>query len=112
MKRLFISQPMRDKTDEQILAEREKAVRSAKEYLGEEVEVIDTFYTDFPEGTKPLESRIWPLLMLPTLRLDGMSSGDVRSSTCVQWSMEWIGLRNKHAGVSWVLFLWRKRYVI
>ena len=52
MKRLFISQPMRGKTDEQILAEREKAV---KEYLGEEVEVIDTFYTDFPEGTKPLE---------------------------------------------------------
>lgn len=27
MKKLFISQPMRDKTDEEILAEREKAVR-------------------------------------------------------------------------------------
>ena len=55
MKRLFISQPMRGKTDEQILAEREKAVRSAKEYLGEEVEVIDTFYTDFSKDAKPLE---------------------------------------------------------
>lgn len=55
MKRLFISQPMRGKTDEQVLAEREKAVQSAKEYLGEEVEEIDTFYTDFPESTKPLE---------------------------------------------------------
>ena len=34
MKRLFISQPMRDKTDEEILAEREKAVKVAKEMLG------------------------------------------------------------------------------
>lgn len=30
MKKLFISQPMRDKTDEKILAEREKAVKVAK----------------------------------------------------------------------------------
>lgn len=30
MKRLFISQPMRDKTDEEILAEREKAVKVTK----------------------------------------------------------------------------------
>lgn len=55
MKRLFISQPMRGKTDEQILAERKKAVQSAKEYLGEKVEVIDTFYTDFSKDAKPLE---------------------------------------------------------
>lgn len=55
MKKLFISQPMRDKTDEEILAERERAIASAKEYLGEDVEVIDTFYTDFHEGAKPLE---------------------------------------------------------
>lgn len=55
MKKLFISQPMRGKTDEQILGEREKAIQSARELLGEEVEVIDTFYTDFPEGAKPLE---------------------------------------------------------
>lgn len=30
MKKLFISQPMRDKTDEEILAVREKAIKSAK----------------------------------------------------------------------------------
>ena len=29
MKKLFISQPMRDKTDEEILAVREKAIKSA-----------------------------------------------------------------------------------
>lgn len=31
MKKLFISQPMKDKTDEQILAEREKAIGSKTE---------------------------------------------------------------------------------
>lgn len=55
MKRLFISQPMRGKADEQIMAEREKAIQKAKEYLGEEIEVIDTFYTDFSKDAKPLE---------------------------------------------------------
>lgn len=41
--KLFISQPMKGKTDEEILAVREKAIESAKEYLGEPVEVIDSF---------------------------------------------------------------------
>ena len=44
MKRLFISQPMRGKSDEEILAVREKAVASAERYLGEKVEVIDSFF--------------------------------------------------------------------
>lgn len=44
MKRLFISQPMRGKSDEEILADREKAVASAERYLGEKVEVIDSFF--------------------------------------------------------------------
>ena len=30
MKKLFISQPMKDKTDEEILAERQKAVEKAE----------------------------------------------------------------------------------
>lgn len=49
MKRLFISQPMRGKTDEEILATREKAVASAKNHLGEDVEVIDSFFQNVPE---------------------------------------------------------------
>lgn len=54
MKRLFISQPMRDKTDEEILAERKKAVRVVKEMLGEDVEVIDSFFQEAPHDAKPL----------------------------------------------------------
>ena len=55
MKRLFISQPMRGKTDEEILAVREAAIESAKRHLGEEVEVIDSFFQNIPEvENKPL----------------------------------------------------------
>lgn len=54
MKKLFISQPMRDKTDEEIIAERERAIESAKEHLGEDVEVIDSFFKDAPHDAKPL----------------------------------------------------------
>lgn len=54
MKKLFISQVMRGKTDEEILKEREIAIKKAKELLGEEVEVLDTFFTDFKGNPKPL----------------------------------------------------------
>lgn len=54
MKKLFISQPMKDKTDDEILKEREKAIAAAREYLGEDVEVIDSFFKDAPHDAKPL----------------------------------------------------------
>lgn len=54
MKKLFISQPMRGKTDAEILAEREKAVASAEKLLGEKVEVIDSFFQSAPAEAKPL----------------------------------------------------------
>lgn len=39
----FISQPMRDKTDEQILAERTRAIKAIKKQYGEDVVVLDSF---------------------------------------------------------------------
>lgn len=54
MKRLFISQPMKDKTNEEILAVREKAIESAKIAVGEDVEIIDSFFKDAPHDAKPL----------------------------------------------------------
>lgn len=54
MKKLFISQPMRGKTDEEILAVREKAIRSAEKMLGEPVEVIDSFFQSVPADARPL----------------------------------------------------------
>lgn len=54
MKKLFISQPMRGKTDEEILTVREKAIKSAEKLIGEPVEVIDSFFQSAPVGVKPL----------------------------------------------------------
>lgn len=54
MKKLFISQPMRGKTDEEILKERETAIAKAKEHLNDDVEVIDSFFQSAPAEAKPL----------------------------------------------------------
>ena len=55
MKKIFISQPMKDKTDEQILKERERAVSVVKEkFNGEDVEIIDSFFQSAPHDAKPL----------------------------------------------------------
>ena len=54
MKRLFISQPMKGKSDEEILKEREKAIEKAKELVGEPVEVIDSFFQNAPVDARPL----------------------------------------------------------
>ena len=54
MKKLFISQPMRGKTDEEIKTERAKAIETASELMGEPVEVIDSFFEKAPVNAKPL----------------------------------------------------------
>lgn len=54
MKRLFISQPMRGKTDEEILNERKKAISTARDIMNDEIEVIDSFFQNAPDNAKPL----------------------------------------------------------
>ena len=54
MKKLFISQPMSGKTNEEILEVRERAIESAERELGEKVEVIDSFFRDAPVTRNPL----------------------------------------------------------
>ena len=56
MKKLFISQPMNGKTDQEILETREKAIASVKEMIGadEDVEVIDSFFQNAPVDASPL----------------------------------------------------------
>lgn len=78
MKKLFISQPMRDKTDEEIIVEREEAVEVAKEMLGEDVEVIDSFFQKTPHEAKPL----WYLAK----SLELLSTADV-AYFCTGWEL-------------------------
>lgn len=54
MKKLFISQPMAGKTDEEIKETRKKAIEYAELLLGEKVEVIESFFEEAPAEAKPL----------------------------------------------------------
>lgn len=54
MTKIFISQPMNGKTDEEIKKERKKAIEYVEQLLGEKVEVIDSFFEKAPIGAKPL----------------------------------------------------------
>ncbi|MCM1363404.1 MAG: DUF4406 domain-containing protein [Ruminococcus sp.] len=47
MTKLFISQCMRGRSDEEILAEREAIIEKAKKLCTEEVEVLNSFFDDY-----------------------------------------------------------------
>lgn len=48
MKKLFISQPMRGLTDEEILKVRQEIKVKAEKKIGEKVEIINSFIEDYP----------------------------------------------------------------
>lgn len=55
MKKLFISQPMRGLSDEEILKTREEIKKKAEAMLDEKVEVLSSFFEDFkPVGNIPV----------------------------------------------------------
>ena len=54
MKKLFISQPMRGKTDEEILKERKVLIAEVCMKTHEEIEVIESFFEGAPADATPL----------------------------------------------------------
>ena len=52
--KVFISQPMKDKTNEQIEAERNEIKKKLEEKYGDNFEVIDSFFKDAPHDANPL----------------------------------------------------------
>lgn len=54
MKRLFISQPMKGLTDEEIKKKRNTIIKGVEKFFDEEVEVIDSFFEKAPVDAKPL----------------------------------------------------------
>lgn len=54
MKKLFISQPMNGKSDEEIKKERQEALLQVAEVCGKEVELIDSFFENAPHDARPL----------------------------------------------------------
>lgn len=52
--KIFISQPMQGKTNEEIKTERERLIAKARERYGEDIEVIDSFFENAPADARPL----------------------------------------------------------
>lgn len=86
-RKVFISQPMRGKSDEEILAERQAIIDTAKSVYGENVEVIDSFFQGAPTEAKPL----WFLAK----SLELLSTADIAVFSC-GWQ-EARGCRIEHA---------------
>ena len=82
MKKLFISQPMKGKTDEEILAVRKEAIALAKERFGTEVEVIDSFFQGAPADAKPLWFLGKSLELLSTADVAYFADGFLKSRGC------------------------------
>ena len=54
MKKLFISQPMRGKSNDEIRQVRNEAIVIAHNITNEDIEVIDSFFEGAPVDAKPL----------------------------------------------------------
>lgn len=80
MLKLFISQPMGGLTSEEILQKRKEYKKYVEKIMGEEVEVIDSFFTKDPEDEEIKEKALWHLGESITL----MSKAD-----CVFFAKEW-----------------------
>jgi hypothetical protein len=96
-KRLFISQPMKDKTDEEILAERNAIIQSVKDqYAGKaEIEVVDSFFEGAPHDAKPLWFLGKSLELLSTADIAYFADGwdqyrgcKIEHECCVQYGIE------------------------
>lgn len=83
MKKLFISQPMNGKTNEEILAVRTKAIESAERELGEKVEVIDSFFKDAPADASPMWYLGESIKLLATADVAYFAEGWEKARGCV-----------------------------
>ena len=89
MKKVFISQPMKNKTDEEILAEREQAIKNVKNHLcnggvkEEEIEFIDSFFEDAPENASPLWFLGKSIELLATADVVYFCKGWIRARGCI-----------------------------
>ena len=82
--KVFISQPMRDKTNEEIKAERARIVIVCKnKYPGEDIEIIDSFFEDAPHDATPLWFLGKSLQLLSTADLAFFAKGYECARGCV-----------------------------
>lgn len=88
MKKVFISQPMNGRSNEEIKAEREYLIDKIKEYYKHEhgqapVQVIDSFIEDAPHDAKPLWFLGKSLELLSTADIAVFAKGWQNARGCV-----------------------------
>lgn len=83
MKKLFISQPMKNKTDKEILEERKRAINLAKNLVNDDVEIIDSFFEGAPAEAKPLWFLGKAIELLSTADIAYFASGWREARGCV-----------------------------
>lgn len=54
MKKVFISQPMNGKSENEILEQREKVIEYSKSLFGDDIEIIDSYLKESHENARPL----------------------------------------------------------
>ncbi len=52
--KVFISQPMKGKTNEEIKAERNRLIGKVRALYGDDIEIIDSFFENAPADARPL----------------------------------------------------------
>lgn len=74
MKKIFISQPMKDKTNEEIISEREYIIEFCKKEYGD-IEIIDSFFENAPHDARPLWFLAKSLELLSTADIAFFANG-------------------------------------
>ena len=94
MKKLFISQPMKGKTDEEIIHERNVATRRAKAVLKEDVEIIDSFFEKAPSDANPVSFLSQSIKLLSTADIAYFAVGwdkargcKIEHEVCIQYGI-------------------------
>ena len=97
MKRAMLSQPMAGKTDEEIVATREKAIEVLKE---KGYEIVNTLFTDEWYSVHYVSSQSLLKTCLCAMQhisaKDGKMPEDAESNTMQQWHMVWKLSTNKN----------------
>ena len=82
MKRLFISQPMNGRTDEEIKEKRKKILQEVIKQLKEPVEEIDSFFEKAPHDARPLWFLAKSLELLSTADIAYFADGWENARGC------------------------------
>ena len=76
MLKVFISQPMNGLSDEEILEARSTAIDEAKNILGDDIEILDSYFDDYDPEAEGFDETVIPIKYLAK-SIDILAEADV-----------------------------------